>query len=128
MRELERGCHSCFCGCRRRCCCCLLCLSSTAIQLHSCLGLCCTPGPAIVHCPCLCCATCVCRAVAEKYRRRGLGRLLLEACERAAVQCSPPATLMALVVYRYNDPGKRTLAKKLPQLAVHCTRLGLGGG
>ena len=48
---------------------------------------------------------CRCRAVAEKYRRRGLGRLLLEACERAAVQLSPPATLMGLVVYRYNDPG-----------------------
>lgn len=48
---------------------------------------------------------CQCRAVAEKYRRRGLGRLLLEACERAAVQLSPPVTLMGLVVYRYNDPG-----------------------
>lgn len=97
----------------------------SAIQLYSCLVLCCTPGPSCSSLPLPYGATCVCRAVAEKYRRRGLGRLLLEACERAAVQCSPPATLMALVVYRYNDPGKHTVSQKLPQLGLHCTPLGL---
>jgi len=45
-------------------------------------------------------------AVAPAFRRRGLGRLLLAECERAAVEClDPPTTLMALAVYRHNDPA-----------------------
>lgn len=44
-------------------------------------------------------------AVAPQHRRRGLARLMLAACERAAAGFSPPATLMGLVVYRYNDAG-----------------------
>jgi ribosomal protein S18 acetylase RimI-like enzyme len=42
-------------------------------------------------------------AVAEGCQRRGLGRQLVAACEAAAAQYSPPATLMALSVYRYNE-------------------------
>lgn len=43
-------------------------------------------------------------AVAPAFRRRGLGRALLAACERAAVELySPPAGLLALSVYRQNE-------------------------
>ena len=40
-------------------------------------------------------------AVAERHRRRGVGRLLLGTCElRAAAQYAPPTTLLALVVFK----------------------------
>ena len=43
-------------------------------------------------------------AVAERHRRRGLGRRLLAACEHAAQHLlAPPATLCALTVYRSNE-------------------------
>ena len=45
-------------------------------------------------------------AVAEAHRRQGLGRLLLVACEQAALQYAPPATLMALAVFRHNDVAR----------------------
>ena len=45
-------------------------------------------------------------AVAEAHRRQGLGRLLLAACEQAALQYAPPATLMALAVFRHNDVAR----------------------
>lgn len=43
-------------------------------------------------------------AVAAAFRRRGLGRALLAACERAAAELySPSASLLALSVYRQNE-------------------------
>ncbi|KAL4422570.1 hypothetical protein ABPG75_008767 [Micractinium tetrahymenae] len=43
-------------------------------------------------------------AVAPAFRRRGLGRALLTACERAAAELyAPPASLLALSVYRQNE-------------------------
>jgi ribosomal protein S18 acetylase RimI-like enzyme len=42
-------------------------------------------------------------AVAERHRRRGLGRRLLAACEQAAsLHLAPPAAVIALAVYRTN--------------------------
>jgi ribosomal protein S18 acetylase RimI-like enzyme len=55
-------------------------------------------------------------AVAEGFRRRGLGRQLVAACEAAAAQYSPPATLMALSVYRYNEAAVQLYATSGYQL------------
>jgi GNAT superfamily N-acetyltransferase len=45
-------------------------------------------------------------AVAEAHRRRGLGRRLLAACERASRDAyEPPASLLGLAVYRSNEPA-----------------------
>ncbi|PSC67978.1 lysine methyltransferase METTL21B [Micractinium conductrix] len=45
-------------------------------------------------------------AVSARCRRRGLGRALLAACEAAAAQrLTPPASLLALAVYRSNEPA-----------------------
>ena len=54
-----------------------------------------------------CAATVANMAVAARHRRRGLGRLLLRACEGAAEEWHPPPQTVALVVYRLNAAAAR---------------------